>query len=133
MPFLPKRKVLILEEESSLRNALLTLLASLGCNAEVAYSGKQAIDIIRSEKFDAVLLDLRCAHAQAEDVVPVIQSLRPRLLANVLVITGDEADAKTLELIERYFLLHVSGNRPVQDMVPTLRVMLHLPPVLASA
>lgn len=133
MPFLPQRKVLILEEELSLRNALLTLLASLGCKADVAYSGKQAIDIIRSEKFDAVLLDLRCAHAQAEEVVPVIQSLRPRLLANVLVITGDETDAKTLDLIERYFLLQIPGNRPVQDMVPTLRVLLHLPPALATA
>jgi len=109
------------------------LLARLGCKADVASSGKQAIDIIRSEKFDAVLLDLRCAHAQAEKVVPIIQSLRPRLLANVLVITGDVADAKTLDLIERYFLLQVSGNRPVQDMVATLRVMLHLPPALDNA
>jgi len=133
MPYLTQRKVLILEEEPSVRNALLTLLASLGCKADVAYSGKQAIDIIRNEKFDAVLLDLRCPHAQAEEVVPKIQSLRPRLLANVLVITGDVADAKTLDLIERYFLLHVPGNRPVQEMAATLRVLLHLPPVLSYA
>jgi DNA-binding NtrC family response regulator len=132
MPYTPHRKVLILEEEPSLRNALLTLFASLGCDADVAYSGKQAIDIIRSGKFDAVLLDLRCAHAQAEEVVPSIQSLRPSLLANVLVITGDVADAKTLDLIERYLLLQVSGNRPVQDMLATLRVLLHLPPVLEN-
>src|ERR1035438_7220770 len=133
MPHLPQRKVLILEEEPSLRNALLTLLASLGCEADVVYSGKQAIDIIRKEKFDAVLLDLRCAHAQPEDVVPSIHSLRPSLLANVLVITGDVSDAKRLDLIERYCLLHVSGNRPVQNMAATLRVLLHLPPALNYA
>ncbi len=133
MPHPPQRKVLIIEEDPSVRNALLTLLAGLGCEADVAYSGKQAIDIIRSEKFDAVLLDLRCAHAQAEEVMPSIQSLRPSLLANVLVITGDVADAKTLDLIERYFLLQVPGNRPVQDMAATLRVLLHLPPVLNNA
>ena len=133
MPHLPQRKVLILEEESSVRNALLTLLAGLGCEADVAYSGKQAIDVIRQEKFDAVLLDLRCAHAQPEDVVPSIQSLRPSLLANVLVITGDVSDAKTLDLIERYCLLHVSGNRPVRDIVATLQVLLHLPPILDIA
>ena len=133
MSHLPQNKVLILEEEPFVRNSLLTLLAGLGCEADVAYSGKQAIDIIRSEKFDAVLLDLRCVHAQAEVVVPSIQSLRPSLLANVLVITGDVADAKTLDLIERYFLLHVSGNRPVRDIVATLQVLLHLPPVLNTA
>ena len=133
MPHLPQSKVLILEEEPSVRNALLTLLAGLGCEADVAYSGKQAIDIIQNEKFDAVLLDLRCAHAQAEEVVPSIQSLRPSLLANVLVITGDVADAKTLDLIERYLLLQFPGNQPVQDMAATLRVLLHLPPVLKNA
>ena len=133
MPILPHRKILILEEEPSVRNALLTLLAGLGCEADVVYSGKQAVDIIRKAKFDAVLLDLRCAHAQPDEVVPSIQSLRPTLLANVLVITGDVADAKTLDLIERYCLLHVFGNRPVQDMVATLRVLLHLTPVLNYA
>jgi hypothetical protein len=51
----------------------------------------------------------------------------------VLVITGDVADAKTLDLIERYFLLHVPGNRPVKDMVTTLRVLLRLPPALNYA
>src|SRR5579872_5324839 len=115
IPHLPQRKVLILEEEPTVRNALLTLLAGLGCEADLAYSGKQALDIIRGAKFDALLLDLRCAHAHPEEVVPSIQSLRPSLLTNVLVITGDVADAKTLDLIERYFLLHVSGNRPVHD------------------
>lgn len=129
IPHPPQRKVLIIEDEPSVRNALLTLLAGLGCEADVAYSGKQAIDIIRSEKFDAVLLDLRCANAQAEEVVPSIHSLRPSLLANVLVITGDVADAKTLDLIERYLLLQVPGNRPIQDIAATLRVLLHLPPV----
>jgi DNA-binding response OmpR family regulator len=132
-PYLPQRKILILEEDPSLRNALLTLLAGIGCEADVVYSGNQAIEIIRNEKFDAVLLDLRCAHSQAEEVVPSIHSLRPSLVSNVLVITGDVVDAKTLDLIERYFLLHVSGHRPVQDMVATLRVLLHLPPALNYA
>ena len=109
------------------------MLAGLGCETDLAYSGKQAIDIIRNEKFDAVLLDLRCPHAQAEEVVSWIQWLQPTLLSNVLVITADVADAKTLDLIERYLLLQVAGNRPAQDLVTTLRVLLHLPPVLECA
>jgi len=133
MPHLPQRKVLILEGDSAVRNALLTLLASLGCEADVAYSGKQAIDTIQSEKFDAVLLDLRCPHAHAEEVVPKIHSLRPTFIANVLVITGDVADVKTLDLIERYFLLHIPGNRPIKEMAATPRVLLHIPPVLDYA
>lgn len=127
------RRVLIIEDDASVRNALLTLLAGLGCETDVAYTGKQAIEIIRSEKFDAVLLDLRCAHTEVEEVVPTIHSLRPSLLANVLVITGDVADAKTIDLIERYLLLHVPGNRPVREMASMLRVMMQLPPVPNTA
>jgi CheY-like chemotaxis protein len=129
MPHPPQRKVLIIEQDPSVRNVLLTLIAGLGCEAGVAYNGQQGIDLIRSEKFDAVLLDLRCAHAQADEVVPTIQSLRPNLLANVLAITDDVADPKTLDLIERYLLLQVPGNRPVRDMAATLRVLMQLPPV----
>ncbi len=94
MPDAPKRKVLSVEDEPSVRSALLARLSGLGCDVDVASSGTQAIDIIRRAKFDAVLLDLRCAKAQAEEVVPSIQAVRPSLLANVLVITGDVADAK---------------------------------------
>lgn len=133
MSHLPQRKVLILEEEPSVRNALLTFLADLSCEAEVAYTGREAIDIIRNENFDAVLLDLRCSHAQAAEVVSWIQWLRPTLLANMVVVTGDVLDAETLDLIERYVFFHVPGNRPVLDMAETLRVLLHLPPVLSYA
>ena len=133
IPNPPMRKVFTIEDVPSVRKALLTLLADLSCEADVADSGRQAIDLIRREKFDAVLLDLRCPHAEAEQVVSWIQWLQPTLLANVLVITGDTADAKTLDLIERYLLLQVPGNRPVQDMAATLRVLLHLPPVLNNA
>jgi CheY-like chemotaxis protein len=96
MSHLPHRKVLIIEPDPSARNVLLTLLAGLGCEADVAYGGKQAISLIRSKKFDAALLDLRCGHNQAEEVVPSIRTLRPSLLANVLVITGDVATSRRM-------------------------------------
>jgi CheY-like chemotaxis protein len=63
IPNPPMRKVFTIEDVPSVRKALLTLLADLSCEADVADSGRQAIDLIRREKFDAVLLDLRCAHA----------------------------------------------------------------------
>lgn len=130
MPHQPQRKVLIIEDVPSVRNTLLTLLADLSCEAGVADSGRQAIDRIRNEKFDAMLLDLRCVHAQAEEVGPRIRSLQPSLLANVLVITADVADAETLDLIEWYVRLPVHGKGPIHDMEALLRELLHLPPVL---
>ena len=134
IPNPPMRKVFTIEDVPSVRRALLTLLADLNCEADMADRGRQAIDIIRWEKFDALLLDIRCAHAVAEEVVPSIRSLQPSLVANVLVITAEVADAKTLDFLEWYFELHVHSKGPIQHVVEAiLRGLLHLPPVPNTA
>jgi len=133
MPYPPMRKVLIINDVPSVRNSFLTLLADLSCAADVADSGRQVIDKIRDEKFDAVLLHLRYVPAPAEEVGPRIRSLQPSLLANVLVVAADVADVKTLDLIEWYVRLQAPGKRPVQDLEAirqALRAMLRLPPVM---
>jgi CheY-like chemotaxis protein len=127
IPNPPMRKVFTLEDVPSVRKALLKLLADIGCEADATDSGRQAIDIIRWGKFDAVLLDIRCAHALAEEVVPSIRSLQPSLLANVLVITAEVADAKALDLLEWYFELQVHSKGPIQEVEAILRGLLHLP------
>src|SRR5208282_4726735 len=129
IPNPPMRKVFTIKDVPSVRKALLTLIADLSCGADVTESGRQAIDIIRWGKFDAVLLDIRCAHALAEEVVPSIRSLQPSLLANVLVITVEVADAKTLDLLAWYFELQVHSKGPIQEVEAILRGLLHLPPV----
>lgn len=123
-----RRKVLIVEDEPSIRNILSSLVAGLGCDGDIANSGQQALAMIMREKFDAVLLDLRCPNLPAEEVVSQIQEIRPSLIGRVLVITGEVADAKTMELIERYFLLQVPRNRLLQDLRGWLRALLRIAP-----
>lgn len=118
------RKVLIVEDDASIRNVLYVLLAGVGCEGNVAYSGKQALAMISREKFDAVLLDLRCSNLPAEEMVSQIKEIRPSLLGRVLVITGELTDAQTLQLIERHCLPHVPRNRLMQDLWGRLRTVL---------
>jgi CheY-like chemotaxis protein len=122
------RRVLIVEDEPSIRNILYVLLAGLGCEGDAVPDGQQALAKIRREEFDAVLLDLRCSNINAEDVVPQIQEVRPSLVGRVLVITGEVADAATLDLIERNCLQHVPRHRIQQDLLDQLRVLLKISP-----
>lgn len=55
----PRRKVLIIEDEPSIRSVLYVLLAGLGCDGEAAPDAYQGLSKIRRGEFDAVLLDLR--------------------------------------------------------------------------
>jgi len=118
------RRVLMIEDEPSIRNVLYVLLAAAGCEGDVAYSGQQALAMISREKFDAVLLDLRCTNAPAEHVVSQIKEIRPSLLGRVLVITGEVTDPQAVELIERHMLPHVRASQLMSDLWGQLRGLL---------
>lgn len=120
-PSRPQRKVLFVEDDSQIRNVLYVLLAGQGCQAEVAYSGTQALSMIDRESFDAVLLDLRCRNLPAEQVVSRIQQIQPSLVGRVLVITGEVNTPQTIEMVERLCLPHVSRDRLLQDLWTRLR------------
>jgi two-component system response regulator PilR (NtrC family) len=123
-PQVHRRKVLIVEDEPSIRNILYVLLADLGCDGDVASGSRMALSMIRQESFDAVLLDLRCSQLPAEEMVAQIRELRPNLVGRVLVITGEVTDPRTLEMIERNCLPHVPRNRVIEELWERLRNLL---------
>ena len=117
----PRRNVLIIEDEPTIRNTLYVLLAGLGCETDIAYTGQQALAMISRQRFDAVLLDLRCNNVAPNEVVAEIKELRPNLVGRVLVITGEVNDPQTMRLIEQYSLPHVNRSRLMQELWARLR------------
>ena len=103
------RKVLVVEGELSIRNALYILLGALGFEGDGARRIHQALSMLSHDGFDAILLDLRCSEVVApqEDK---IGEIRPSLLGRVLVITGEVADQQTLQSFERCVLLPTSRH-----------------------
>ena len=77
--------------------------------------------MIRQDRFDAVLLDLRSAHLPPDQMVSAITELRPSLVGRVLVITGEVSDPDTLEMLERYAVPHISRSRVTSDLWGRLR------------
>jgi two-component system KDP operon response regulator KdpE len=51
-------KVLLVDDDASIRRALRTTLSALGFEIEEASSGEQAVSFVRTERYDAVLLDI---------------------------------------------------------------------------
>jgi DNA-binding response OmpR family regulator len=130
-PSSPRRKVLIIEDEPSIRNVLYVLLAGLGCDGDVAHDTNQALSMIRQDQFDAVLLDLRSAPLQ--QMVSAITELRPSLVGRVLVITGEVSDSNTLEILEHYAVPHVRRSRVTSDLWGRLRSLLGFAPSSADS
>ena len=109
-----------------MRNVLYVLLAAQNCDGEVASSSRQALAMISRESFDAILLDLRCQNVLPDEMLSQIAQLRPNLFGRVLVITGEIADAKSLELIERNCLPHITRNKLTTDFLDKIRSLLGL-------
>jgi DNA-binding NtrC family response regulator len=117
----PRRKILVIEDEPTIRNVLYVLLAGFDCESEIAHSGQQALGLIARDSFDAVLLDLRSNSVPAEEMVARIKQLQPSLVGRVLVISGEVTNPKTLEWLEGQCLTPIAANRLMQELWGRLR------------
>ena len=123
-PIPSRRKILIIEDEPAIRNVLYVLLAGLGWDGDVAPNAQQALSMVRKERFDAVLLDLRSTQLPAEEMVSAITELRPSLVGRVLVITSEVSDPQTLQMLERCAVPHLPRSRLSTDLWGRLRTLL---------
>ncbi|HLI34386.1 MAG TPA: response regulator [Terriglobia bacterium] len=117
------RKVLVIENESSIRNVIYVLLDALRCEGEVAYSGQQALAMIGRENFDAILLDLRTSELPPDQVVSKICEIRPNLVGRILFITGELSDPEIMASIERHCAPYVRRGRLMHDLWDRLHLV----------
>ena len=118
-----RRKVLVIEDESSIRNVIYVLLGALKCDGEGAYYGQQALAMVQRESFDAVLLDLRSSELSPREVVSGIRELRPSLMGRILFITSEVTDPEIIEMIGRNKLTCVQRGDLLHNLWERLRLV----------
>jgi DNA-binding NtrC family response regulator len=82
-------RILLVDDEEELVTALVERLGYRGIEAEFALNGNEAIEKIRKESYDAVILDFKLPGISGVEVHKVIKAERPNL--PVLLITGHGA------------------------------------------
>jgi two-component system NtrC family sensor kinase len=88
------RRVLIVDDEPSMRSAMSAFLRSLGHEVKVASGGLEARHLLANEEFDAILLDLRMADVGGDVLYHELRSRDPRQAGRVVFVTGDtQSDA----------------------------------------
>lgn len=80
------KKILIVDDESVVRNGISRALEEYDISVHTASGGYEALDILKEQSFDLVLLDIKMQDMDGLDVLKEINSLYPRL--NVIMITG---------------------------------------------
>jgi len=85
-------KVLIVEDDASLRRSLRATLGILGFRAGEAGNGEEALAALRATNYDAVLLDINMPGLGGIDTCMRIRRIFTRLPILMLTVRGSEED-----------------------------------------
>jgi two-component system, OmpR family, KDP operon response regulator KdpE len=85
-------RVLIVDDEPSIRRALHTTLSGLGLEVEEAAGGEQAVSFVRSEHYDAALLDINMPGVGGIETCRMMRDLAPHLPILMLTVRDDAED-----------------------------------------
>lgn len=100
-PAAPGHRILIVEDEPTLRSAISRFLRGIGYVVEAAESGSAALDVLSRWSFDLILLDLRMTGMTGEDVYATMQTTHPEQAQRVVIMTGDLHRAQASGFIRR--------------------------------
>lgn len=85
-------KVLIVDDESSIRRALHGTLEGMGFNVKDACTGEEAVHLVRDAEYDVVLLDINMPGMGGIKACREIRRSLPRLGILMLTVRDSEED-----------------------------------------
>lgn len=97
-PMLSPIRVLLVDDEPAIRRALRTSLAEMGFSITEASRGEEAIQLVQSQAFDVVLLDINMPGIGGMKTLVKLRSMAPRL--PILMVTVVDAEEDKVEALE---------------------------------
>jgi len=86
-------RILVVDDDDALRNALVRFLSNQGFSVSAAATGQQALDMVGQENFEIMLLDIRMPGLSGIDVVPEALHQDPDLAILMLSALSDATSA----------------------------------------
>jgi two-component system, NtrC family, response regulator GlrR len=91
--------VLLVDDEPAICKALSTAITRAGCRVTTALSGQDAMAVVRSERVDVLITDLRIPDMRGDAMFELAAAIQPHLRTRTLFTTGDISE-RAQELIE---------------------------------
>jgi two-component system KDP operon response regulator KdpE len=112
-------KVLIVDDEPSIRRALRTTFGTLGFDIQEAVTGEQALPLLRAANFDAVLLDVNMPGMGGLEACREIRRQFPRIA--VLMLTVRDSEDDKVEALDAGADDYVTKPFPIRELVARVR------------
>jgi len=95
---MPPSRILVIDDEPSVTDALRLVLSELGHRVDAAKTGAEAKELLKGSAYDLVFTDLRLPDASGIDLLDIIKSDMPN--AEVIVMTAHGSLEITIEAIK---------------------------------
>ena len=91
-------KLLLVDDEVGFVNVLAKRLSKRNMEVTTAYTGTEAIQLVRKQDFDVSVLDLKMEEMDGIEVLKVFKKMDPNLV--VIMLTGHGSEKEAREGIE---------------------------------
>ena len=124
------KKILVVDDDRITRHVLRKVLTSAGFSVSVAKDGVDALKVMKSRRFDLLLLDVWMPRMNGIELLTKLRRTKTR--PRIIVMTSDEAPQTLLEAVRAQAFRYV--HKPVEALalLQTVREVLKataLPPV----
>ena len=114
-------KILIVEDDPDLRLVLASSLSLGAFDSRTATHGREAMDLIRAEPFDAILMDLGLPDMEGTELLRAVRGLTT---APIIVVSGRDTERDKIEALDMgaddYVALTDSEFRVLQTLADSL-------------
>ncbi len=119
-----KKSILVVDDEKSLAQALELKLKHAGYEAKAVFNGQAAVDELRVNHYDVVLLDLVMPTMGGFEVLETLKRENIKLPIIVTSNLSQEEDIKKATSLgaTEYF---VKSNTPISDIVSQIEKIVH--------
>ena len=114
-------KVLVVDDEAPVRDLFSDLLKKEQCMVQCATSGEEALEVIKKEDFDIVLLDIKLGGMSGLETLKKLRELKSKL--TVVMITGFGYDEKLIAQSKELGCDgYIGKNMPISQIINNFRL-----------
>jgi len=114
-------KVLVVDDEAPVRDLFYDLLVKEDCQVKCASTGEEAIDLVKTEDFDVVLLDIKLPGISGLEALKKIKEARENL--PVVMITGFGYDENLIaEAKANGCCGYIGKNMPISQIISNFKM-----------
>jgi two-component system response regulator AtoC len=112
-------KILVVDDEQDLNSTLCKFLELAGHSVEGASSAEEALDVLNSNSFDIVVMDVKMSGMSGIEAIPFIKEIDAQV--TIIMMTGYDSTDVAAEALRRGAYDHFAKPFELKDIETTIR------------